>query len=121
MSVSCSMKRRIWTFSFGADIGRSSLLNFFWYQPIIFTRAELNIVLLYAEYTERDMEQTMDMPVHKIAELSRDEVIEKLLHFPGTFKFDFTLEYLQGLTTEQLQHTLLAAYIHASREKRRPA
>jgi hypothetical protein len=68
------------------------------------------------------MGQTMDMPpVHKIAELSREDVIETLLHFPGTFKFDFTLEYLENLTTEQLQHMLLAAYIHASREKRKLA
>jgi hypothetical protein len=67
------------------------------------------------------MDQTMDMPVHKIAELSRDEVIDTLLHFPGTFKFDFTLEYLENLNTEQLRHMLLAAYIHASREHRKPA
>ena len=78
-------------------------------------------LLLCNYYIECGMDQTMDMPVHKIAELSRPEVIEMLLHFPGTFKFDFTLEYLENLTTEQLQHMLLAAYIHASRETRKLA
>ncbi len=60
----------------------------------------------------------MEIPIHKIAELPREEVITTLLNFPGTFKFDFTREYLQGLETDQLRHMLLAAYMHASREHR---
>jgi hypothetical protein len=58
----------------------------------------------------------MEIPIHKIAELPREEVITTLLNFPGTFKFDFTREYLQGLETDQLRHMLLAAYLHASRD-----
>jgi len=63
----------------------------------------------------------MEIPIHEIAELSREEVIKSLLNFPGTFKFDFTREYLQGLDTDQLRHMLLAAYIYACRDKRKPA
>jgi hypothetical protein len=60
----------------------------------------------------------MEIPIHKIAELPREEVIAMLLNFPGTFKFDFTPEYLQGLETDQLRHMLLAAIMHASRDRK---
>ncbi len=61
------------------------------------------------------MSKTMEIPIHQIAELPREQVIETLLHFPGTFQFDFTQEYLQSLSTDQLRHMLVAAYIHAYR------
>jgi hypothetical protein len=63
------------------------------------------------------MGTAMEISVHKIAELSRDEVISTLMNFPGTFPFDFTPEYLQNQDTDRLRHMLLAAYIHACRDK----
>jgi len=54
-----------------------------------------------------------EIPIHKIAELSREELIASLLNFPGTFKFDFTPDYLQTINTDQLRHMLMAAYMHA--------
>lgn len=62
-----------------------------------------------------------EIPIHQIAEMSREELICNLLDFPGTFKFDFTREYLQTLETEQLRHMLLAAYMHAHAKNRKSA
>lgn len=50
-----------------------------------------------------------------VMDLSRNEVIHRLLHFPGTFDMDFTPEYLHSLSDEQLHHVLLAAYLYAHR------
>jgi len=63
------------------------------------------------------MQDVAEIPIHQIAELSREELVLALLHFPGTFKFDFTEEYLQSITTDQLRHMLMAAYLHAYSSK----
>jgi len=65
------------------------------------------------------MNKVEEMPIHQIAELSREELIANLLTFPGTFKFDFTREYLDEINTDQLRHMLMAAYIHAYDENRK--
>jgi len=57
--------------------------------------------------TPPDIEQVMGM--------SRVEAIDHLLRFQGTFKLDFTREYLQTLSDEQVHHILLAACLHACR------
>lgn len=44
-----------------------------------------------------------------IAVMSKREVKNRLLHFPGRLKLDFTEDYLDGLTVERLRHILLAA------------
>ena len=59
-----------------------------------------------------------EIPIHKIAELSREELIVSLRNFPGTFKFDFTVNYLQTVNTDQLRHMLMAAYMHAYARER---
>lgn len=56
-----------------------------------------------------------ELTAAQIAEMDRDELINQLLDFPGTFKFDLTVEYLQRLSREQLQHVLMAAYLNAYR------
>jgi len=53
-------------------------------------------------------------PLVEIACLSRDQLMDRLLHFPGKFAFDFRENYLERKTTAQLRHILLAAYKHAS-------
>ncbi len=55
----------------------------------------------------------------ELAELDRRDLIDRLLHFPGTFKFDFTPEYVEGLSTDELRHILMAAYLHAYQKDRR--
>jgi hypothetical protein len=59
------------------------------------------------------MSKVAEIPIHQIAELSRDELINNLMNFHGTFKFDFTREYLTEVNTDQLRHMLMAAFLHA--------
>lgn len=60
----------------------------------------------------------MESSLHLIAEMTREELISGLLNFPGTFKFDFTREYLATIDTDQLRHMLMAAYLHAYNKRK---
>ena len=55
----------------------------------------------------------MERTAVKIAGLSREEAIERIKHFKGKFPFDFTPDFLEGQSTEQLQHILFAAELKA--------
>jgi len=45
-----------------------------------------------------------------IAQMSRDQIKREILHFKkGSFKLDFSEDYLDGLTLERLRHILMAA------------
>jgi hypothetical protein len=44
-----------------------------------------------------------------ISALDRNEVQKKIRNFRGTFKLDFTDEYLNSMTVERLRHILFAA------------
>jgi hypothetical protein len=44
-----------------------------------------------------------------ISSLDRVEVEEKIKNFEGSFKLDFTEEYLKNLTVDRLRHILFAA------------
>ena len=59
------------------------------------------------------MPKSIPQNIPDLVDLTRDELIEQLLHFPGSFKFDFSRDYLQKLGSEQLRHMLLAAYLYA--------
>lgn len=59
------------------------------------------------------MTRTARMKITDIAQLSRKELMNCLLSFDGDFRFDFTPEYLGGLSVEELRHLLLAACLHA--------
>lgn len=61
----------------------------------------------------------VEAKVCHIADLTRDQVIEELLYFPGRFKLDFTRQYLQDQTDEQLRHMLMAAYLYADKDSNR--
>ncbi|MBN1764461.1 MAG: hypothetical protein JW860_04325 [Sedimentisphaerales bacterium] len=49
-----------------------------------------------------------------VAQMSRDEVKQEILHFKGTFKLDFPEDYLEQLSVERLRHILLAAKLQQS-------
>ena len=46
-----------------------------------------------------------------IMTLNKSELKERLLHFEGPLKLDFTDEYLQALPIDRLRHILLAAMV----------
>ena len=54
-------------------------------------------------------ERTFEELAISIASLGRSEVEQKIKNFKGSFKFDFTDEYLASLTVDRLRHILLAA------------
>lgn len=47
----------------------------------------------------------------QVASMSRCELKERLLHFQGRLKLDFTESYLEGQTDERLRHILMAVYL----------
>ena len=48
--------------------------------------------------------------------MSRKELVDRLMHFPSRFSFDFTPDYLHSMSDEQLRHMLNAAYLYAYHE-----
>ena len=53
--------------------------------------------------------------VSQIGTLSRQEIIEHILHFDGHLKLDFTESYLDSLNDDQLRHILMAAFFTEGR------
>ena len=56
---------------------------------------------------------TFDKQATTIAALGRNELTNRIKHFNGRFKLDFTEEYLNKLSVDRLRHILLAALINA--------
>jgi len=52
-----------------------------------------------------------------IATLDKSEIEDRLLHFKGPIKLDFTREYLNTLDIDKLRHILLAAVVTVERKK----
>ena len=52
----------------------------------------------------------------KIASMSKREVIRGLLNFDGPIKMDFSVDYLEKLSTDRLRHILLAAFVTVDRK-----
>ena len=52
-----------------------------------------------------------------IASLGRNEVEHRIKNFKGSFKFDFTDEYLESQTIDRLRHILFAAISTRLRRK----
>lgn len=52
-----------------------------------------------------------DQIVSEIAEMDRPSLKQAILHFRGRFKLDFTDEFLDRQSVDQLRHILLAAKI----------
>lgn len=47
----------------------------------------------------------------EVSSLTRQELKDRLLHFKGRLKLDFTEPYLDSLTDDKLRHILLAVYL----------
>ncbi len=56
-----------------------------------------------------------------IMTLSKDELKDRLLHFEGPIKLDFTDEYLGTLAVDRLRHILLAAMVTVERKRAKAA
>ncbi len=54
-----------------------------------------------------------------IANLSREELEKRIKSFKGTFKLDFTEDYLNGCSVNKLRHILLAALITGGKPRRK--
>ncbi len=52
-----------------------------------------------------------------ITSLNKAEVKDRLLHFEGPMKIDFTDEYLESQDVERLRHILLAAMVTVEGKK----
>lgn len=52
-----------------------------------------------------------------VTSLTKYELIDRLLHFDGPIKLDFTEAYLDALDIDKLRHILLAAVITVERKK----
>ena len=50
--------------------------------------------------------------VVKLAGLSRAQLKRQLLSMRSRFRMDFTKDYLDSLTKDELRHIVLAAYLH---------
>ena len=48
-----------------------------------------------------------------LAKLDRQELIDRLLHFKGSFNFDLTEEFLEDISEDRLRHILWAAELYA--------
>lgn len=53
----------------------------------------------------------------EVASLSRDELIDRLLHFPGCCHLDFSEGFLAAKSTDKLRHILIAACQHAGKPR----
>lgn len=52
----------------------------------------------------------------EIGSMNAGEVRDRILHFKGKIKLDFTEDYLNGLSVDRLRHILLAALMTDSRK-----
>jgi hypothetical protein len=66
--------------------------------------------------TGSDSDDTFSLS--QIAALSRDQLVERLLHFEGDCPLDFTAEFLAQKSTDRLRHILIAAYKYAGKRGR---
>lgn len=51
--------------------------------------------------------------------LNKSELKERLLHFEGPLKLDFTDGYLQAMPIDRLRHILLAAMVTVERKQQK--
>ena len=52
-----------------------------------------------------------------VTSLNKAELKERLLHFDGPIKIDFTDEYLESQDVERLRHILLAAAVTIKKKR----
>ncbi len=66
-----------------------------------------------------DFDSVFENICGQIACLSRDQLLEGILHYEGRIKLDFTEAYLAELSDDQLRHILMAAFL--TETKKQPA
>jgi hypothetical protein len=66
--------------------------------------------------TGSDSDNTFSLS--EIASLSRDQLVERLLHFEGDCPLDFTAAFLAQKSTDRLRHILIAAYKYGGKHSR---
>lgn len=49
-----------------------------------------------------------------VTAMDRDSLIERMLHFRGTFPVDFSREFLERLPVDRLRHILVALCVQCS-------
>ena len=64
-----------------------------------------------------NLNENLERLAVSISMLGRGEVENKIKNFQGTFKLDFSEEYLQNLTVDRLRHILFAAMASKLRQK----
>ena len=52
-----------------------------------------------------------------ITSLNKEELKDRLLHFEGPIRMDFTEDFLEQQNVEKLRHILLAAVVTAKQKK----
>ena len=61
-----------------------------------------------------DLPPEMACNLSEIASLEREELLQRLMHFNGRVKLDFTESFLARKSTDQLRHILIAACKYAA-------
>ncbi|OQA04175.1 MAG: hypothetical protein BWY69_00085 [Planctomycetes bacterium ADurb.Bin401] len=64
-----------------------------------------------------DTQRIFEKLAMSISTLGRRQVEHRIKNFKGSFKFDFTDEYLASLTIDRLRHILYAAIATKLRKK----
>lgn len=62
------------------------------------------------------MDVTIETMCTAVAEMTKEEVKQQILHFDGPVPLDFTEDYLDSLNVDKLRHILLAAMLVAQRK-----
>ncbi len=55
------------------------------------------------------LEMDYDVVVSEVGRMSREDLVQSIQDFRGRFKLDFTEDYLERQSDENLKHILLAA------------
>jgi hypothetical protein len=64
---------------------------------------------MLGDVRQMNLNENLERLAVTISSLDRGEVENKIKGFQGTFKLDFTEEYLKNLTVDRLRHILFAA------------
>ena len=57
----------------------------------------------------------IDRILTRLAEMTRQELVDEIRNFAGPFRLDFSDQFLASATTDQLRHILMAAYLQCRR------
>ncbi len=58
--------------------------------------------------------QSFEQVASAVSSLNKTQIKDRLLHFKGRFKLDFTEAYLEASSIDKLRHILVAAMLKTS-------